>query len=123
MSDESRDPKISADDRWLDRMLDAAPPVEPSAAVRRAVAEIPLRHPRAEGSAGRGFGWPAYAMRLALLAALASLAVGAWVGSQADVLPEIALTEDAAAEETRDDAWDELALLAFADDLDTELAP
>jgi hypothetical protein len=118
MSDEPRDPITPADDQWLDRMLDAADPVQPSAALRRAVAEIPLRHPRAASS--RAWGWPAYVLRYALLAALASIAVGAWLGSQADVLPEVALGDDT---QTDDEAWDELALLAFADDLDAELAP
>ena len=56
----------------------------------------------------------------ALFAALASIAVGAWLGSQADVLPEVALGDET---QTDDEAWDELALLAFADELDAELAP
>lgn len=119
MSDEPRDPLKPAEDEWLDRMLDAADPVQPSAALRRAVAEIPLRHPRAAASP-RAFGWPAYVLRYALFAALASVAVGAWLGSQADVLPEVALGDEA---QTNDEAWDELALLAFADELDAELAP
>jgi hypothetical protein len=37
-----------------------------------------------------------------------------------DVLPEIALGDET---QTDDEAWDELALLAFADELDAELAP
>lgn len=128
MSDEPRDPLTPAEDQWLDRMLDAPVEVQPSAALRRVVAEIPLRHPRAASS--RAFG-PAYAawleghrlrrgyVRFALLAALASAAVGAWLGSRAEVLPELAIGEDDQANE----AWDELALLAFADDLDAELEP
>jgi hypothetical protein len=118
MSDEPRDPLTPAEDQWLDRMLDAPAPVLPSASVRRAVAEIPLRHPRAASS--RAFGLPAYAIRFALFAALASAAVGAWLGSQAEVLPELAIGEDV---QTDDEAWDELSLLAFADDLDAELQP
>lgn len=118
MNDE-RDPLSPAEDAWLGRMLDAAAPVEPSAAVRRAVAEIPLRHPR-PASAPRGLGWPAYAMRVALAAALASAAAGAWLGSRGDVLPEIAFEDGSSAS---DDAWDDLALLAFSDELDAELAP
>lgn len=123
MSDPSRDPKLTdAEDRWLDRMLDASPPIEPSAALRRAVAEIPLRHPRAESVAERGFGFPAYALRLGLLAALAAIAVGAWAGSQADVLPDVAVLGDTDTGQA-DDAWEELAVLAFADELDEELVP
>jgi hypothetical protein len=122
MSDESRDPKLTdAEDQWLDRMLDAATPIEPSAALRRVVAEIPLRHPRPDGAAER-FAVPAYVMSLGLLAALAVLAVGAWVGSQADVLSDVAVIDDADAGQA-DDAWEELAVLAFADALDEELEP
>jgi hypothetical protein len=123
MSDEPRDPKLTdAEDRWLDRMLDAASPIEPSAALRRVVAEIPLRHPRAHGAAERGFGLPAYVMAFGMLAAVAMLSVGAWVGSQADVLADVAVIDDADAARV-DDAWEELAVLAFADELDGELEP
>lgn len=118
MKDE-RDPLSPKEDAWLDRMLDAAAPIEPSAAVRRAVAEIPLRHPQ-PAAAPRGLGWPAWALRFALFAVLASAAAGAWLGSRTEVLPEIAFTDDA---QTDDGAWDELETLAFADDLDAELAP
>ena len=120
MKDE-RDPLSPAEDAWLDRMLDAAAPVEPSAAVRRVVAEIPLCHPQPV-SAPRRLGWlsPAHAMRVALVAALLSAAAGAWLGSRADVVPEIAFQAEATAS---GDAWDELALIAFANDLDAELAP
>jgi len=75
-----RDPKLTPDEeQWLDRMLQAPGPVEPSASLRRAVAEIPLRHPRpVEGllEAGRApslGSWPAAAFRYALLAAFASI--------------------------------------------------
>jgi hypothetical protein len=124
MSDEPRDPKLTeAEDQWLDRMLDTAAPIEPSAALRRVVAEIPLRHPRGESAAERGFGLPAYVMSFGLLAALAVLSIGAWVGSQADVLFDVAVIDDGDAGQADDDAWEELALLAFADELDEELVP
>jgi len=123
MSDEPRDPKLTdAEDQWLDRMLDAAAPIEPSAALRRVVAEIPLRHPRRESAVERGFGLPAYVMSFGLLAALAILSIGAWVGSQADVLSDVAVIDDGDAGQA-DDAWEELAVLAFADELDEELVP
>jgi hypothetical protein len=122
MTDDTRDPKPSeAEDQWLDRMLDTAAPIEPSAALRRVVAEIPLRHPRGEGAAERGFCLPAYVMSFGLLAALAVLSIGAWVGSQADVLSDVAVVDADAGQS--DDAWEELALLAFADELDEELVP
>lgn len=116
-----RDPELTPDEeQWLDRMLQAPGPIEPSAALRRAVAEIPLRHPRPvalDRAPSSGF-WPAAAFRYALLAALASIAIGAWVGYQGDVLPEIALE----ASQT-DDEWEELSLLAFADEVGEELEP
>jgi len=125
MSDERHDPKLSAhEDQWLDRVLSEAAPVEPSAALRRAVAEIPLRHPRAEGAGARGswLDWPSFAMRYALAAALVVLAVGAWFGYEANVLPEVVLIDEEA-QPSADDDWEELAQLAFADQLDEELAP
>jgi hypothetical protein len=123
MSDDTRDPNpTEAEEQWLDRMLDTAAPIEPSAALRRVVAEIPLRHPRGEGAAERGLGLPAYVMSFGLLAALAVLSIGAWVGSQAGVLSDVAVVDDADAGQS-DDAWEELALLAFADELDEELVP
>jgi len=122
MSDEMHDRKLPpAQEQWLDRMLNEAAPVEPSAALRRAVAEIPLRHPRAERADPRGV-WPAYVLRFALLTALTALAAGAWLGYEASVLPEIALSDDAA-DANADEGWEELAELAFADQLDEELEP
>lgn len=125
MSNQNRDPELSASERrWLDRMLSEAPPIEPSAALRRAVAEIPLRHPREPAAAARGVlaAWPSYAFRFALLAAIVSLAMGAWLGYQASVLPEVVLIDDGSAPNA-DEEWDELVELAFADRLDGELEP
>ena len=125
MSHDDRDPLSPAEEQWLDRMLKAAEPVEPSAAVRRAIAEIPLRHPLAAAGEGRvsGFGaWPASLVRFALFSALASIGVGAWLGYEADVLPEVAWSDQGEASQPEDE-WEELALLAFADELDEELAP
>jgi len=125
MSEREREPKLSPDEeQWLDRMLQAPAPIEPSAALRRAVAEIPLRHPRPiEGSsvadAPTFGGRSVAALRYALLAALTSMAVGAWLGYQGDVLPEVALEDSAQTE----DEWEELSLLAFADELEGELEP
>lgn len=132
MSESERDPKLSmTDEAWLDRVLRTAAPIEPSAAVRRAVAEIPLRHPRpaaaAEHASGLA-GWPARVLRFAMLTAVASVAVGAWLGYEANVLPSVAFDVQARAAapqdaENAEDAWEELALLAFAAELDEELAP
>lgn len=123
MSNEPRDPKLNdAEEQWLDRMLDTAAPVEPSATLRRVVAEIPLRHPHPHGASERGFGLPAFIMSFGLLAAVSLLSFGAWVGSQADVLSDIAMIDDPNAGQA-DEAWEELAVLAFADELDEELVP
>lgn len=104
------------DDAWLDRMLDAAPKVTPSATLRRAVAEIPLRHPHAPRAAIA----TRFALKSLLAGALLATLAGALVGSYGDsiALPVLASEEDAAAE-----PWDDLAVLAFATELDTELEP
>ena len=120
------------EERWLDEMLDTVKPVEPSAALRRAVAEIPLRHPQAaSGPEFAGFEIRrGLALRL-LLAAVLAAAAGVLVGRyyQSDLLPEQDLAAEtpsgtASPEQTEEEqAWEELAVLAFSDALDEELVP
>jgi hypothetical protein len=105
------------DDAWLDRMLDAAPEVKPSAALRRAVAEIPLRHPHAPRTAiATRFAW-----RAVLTGALLATLAGVLAGSYGDAL-ELDSVSPLASEEAAE-PWEDIAVLAFADELDTELSP
>jgi hypothetical protein len=103
------------DDAWLQRMLDAAPPVLPSAALRRAVAEIPLRHPHA----ARVRFASRFALRAALAGALLATLAGVIAGSYGGEALELDSAEAVAAEER----WQDLTVLAFATDLDAELEP
>jgi len=129
MSDESQEPKLSAaEDQWLDGVLRSAAKIEPSAALRRAVAEIPLRYPRTNPQPAEP-AWFAGSLssvfRFAFVAAVASVALGAWLGYEPDVLPELAVSTwtDPSEAWQADGEWEELAQLAFADELDAELAP
>ena len=122
----------------LDELLSSLPTPEPSAALRRAVAEIPLRHPkRAPGWFGPAPAWlPFRSLAAAALLAVAVLALGALAGLYAD--DELVASTGAgvsggatagadadagAREGERVDEIGELATLAFADDLDLELEP
>jgi hypothetical protein len=125
----------------LDELLSSLPAPEPSAALRRVVAEIPLRHPQAAaGSFGglfdrvpawfpfRSFGRAAlWAVVLLALGALAGLYVDdELVASTPDGARQRSGTEEVSNEESETstgDELDDLALLAFADDLDAELEP
>jgi hypothetical protein len=84
-------------DRELTRKLAQLPGPEPSAALRRAVAEIPLRHPRAQGA----LAWPLRSLWQAALSATFVAALGLAAGF-------------ATAEPETDEGWDELRALAFA---------
>jgi hypothetical protein len=100
----------------------AAP--EPSAALRRAVAEIPLRHPQPEPMAA-ALSWLPLRSLWALVASGAlMLALGALSGVWASDL-DLSLqdAEQVQAEQTEDDALTELSELAFAAELDEELSP
>jgi hypothetical protein len=123
-------------DRHLDELLSSLPTPEPSAALRRAVAEIPLRHPqRAPWFFGPAPAWlPFRSLAAAALVAVAVLALGALAGLYGDdelVAGSADRASDGATagagadagETERVDEIGELATLAFADDLDTELEP
>jgi hypothetical protein len=119
----------------LDELLSTLPAPEPSAALRRAVAEIPLRHPQpAHGWLGPAPAWFPFRSfgRAALLAAVV-LALGALAGLYGDD-EVVASTPDGARDGApanmdaqpgtdRVDELSDLAVLAFADDLDAELEP
>jgi hypothetical protein len=99
---------------------------EPSAALRRAVAEIPLRHP--QQTAASATLWPLrWGSAWALFASAAVMVMlGALSGSMSRDVDFAELTgagteNDASADER--ETIDELAELAFASDLDDELAP
>jgi hypothetical protein len=101
------------DDR-LDELLKASPDVTPSAALMRAVAEIPLRHPREAWMAPFG-GLRRWAMVLA-----AALAMGAVVGVALPDDPVKSANEEIFAD---DDGYDALSTVALGADLSEELAP
>jgi hypothetical protein len=98
---------------------------QPSAALRRAVAEIPLRHPLGE-DARAAFGWLPLRSAWALLASAALImALGALTGAAVDGIDvgvavqsaePVGLTGD-------EDTLGDLTELAFASELDRELAP
>jgi hypothetical protein len=108
--------RLLTEARALADAFDAMPEPEPSAALQRAVAEIPLRHPQP----ARNLGWAGLlpfrsASRAALSAALIVLLgvlSGVW---SAD-------SESGAYEASADD-WQDLAALTLAADLDQELEP
>jgi hypothetical protein len=120
----------------LDELLSLLPTPEPSAALRRAVAEVPLRHPnRAPGFFGPSPAWlPFRSLATAALLAASVLGLGELAGQYTDnelVASSAAGMSDGASDGTGLDAGEsdrfdetrELAMLAFADDLDAELEP
>jgi hypothetical protein len=103
----------------LSDALDQLAVPEPSAALRRAVAEIPLRHPRPalSDSTERSSAWsPFRSLRAAALSAVLILVLGALSGA-------LSAGGDADASTMTDDDWGDLASLTFAANLDQELAP
>lgn len=99
----------------LAHALDALPSPEPSAALRRAVAEIPLRHPRPVSAQARSFAahWsPLASARRMFVAALAVAMLGAATGSLTAATSPVASANE--------DEWDDLSALAFASDLDLD---
>ena len=97
---------LLADAEALARTLNSLRDPEPSAALQRAVAEIPLRHPRPPAIVSLPFRsvWRA-ALSAAFVVLLGALS-GAW---SMETAPE----ED----------WNDMASLAFVTELDQELAP
>jgi anti-sigma factor RsiW len=121
----ARDPqaaRLFAEAQALDRALASVRAPVPSAALRRAVAEIPLRHPQPQAAL-----WPFRPMWAFALAATFMFALGvtsgAFVGGF-DATPE-ELTASAAdsSDELEDDDLALVAELAFAAPLEEELAP
>jgi len=108
----------------LERGLQSMTAPEPSAALRRAVAEIPLRHPQ-PAPAAAAFGWlPLRSAWVLTASAALMLALGALSGALAGDL-DLSLQAETTqlADEPEDDALSELSELAFADELDQELVP
>jgi len=95
--------------RQVDRWLDDAEDIAPSAALLRSIAEIPLRH--AATVQKSGWGWLRNAFALAgTIAAAAGLVIGMSTS-------EPAATSDAASD------WDDLSTLALGMDVSEDLAP
>lgn len=125
--------RMLAEAATLERALAALDAPEPSAALRRAVAEIPLRHPQAEGALA-AFAWLplrsawALAASAGLIVALGAL-TGALAGdvdltfAPAQQVGDDAGDGDGAGEADEDDTFTQLSELAFAAELDRELAP
>ncbi len=110
----------------LEAGLQGMPAPEPSAALRRAVAEIPLRHP--QPAAGAASLLPLrWRSAWALFASAALMvALGALSGSltrDADLTALAAGSAEVEPGASDSDPLAELAELAFASDLDDELAP
>jgi hypothetical protein len=102
-------------DDQLHELLQQSPDREPSAALMRTVAEIPLRHPH-EGMSWLPFGgFRRWAMVLA-----AALAMGAAFGVAFPDAPGKTASEELA---TDDDGYDALSTVALGADLSEELSP
>ena len=105
----------------LTRALARLPAPEPSAALRRAVAEIPLRHPQ---TAPGSFALPFRPLWAWLAAGTLMVALGALSGALAsDIDLSPVLAQPAPSEDAAEDELSELTELAFAAELDEELAP
>lgn len=131
----AQDPELSALQREaseLDDMLGALETPVPSAALRRAVAEIPLRHVREPGRSvgllelfGAGLMGRLRFAASFLVALGAGLAAGRMApateggGDAPEQTLELA-AGDAASPSDPDSAWEEFAALAFADSLTLE---
>ena len=90
----------------LDELLSLDPDASPTAELRRAVAEIPIRHPQATGLKAW---WPFGSLWQPAFAGAFVLALGVWAGQQP-------VTDQTTATAGMDDTeeWDELSALAFA---------
>lgn len=92
-------------DERLDALLKAAPDVEPSASLMRAVAEIPLRHPRTAA-------WWPFGLRRWVAVAAAALAAGVVLGV---AVPDFESDDDA--------GLDALSTVAMGGDFSEDVAP
>lgn len=108
----------------LERVLASMQSVEPSAALRRAVAEIPLRNPRPAFEQAFGF-LPLRSVWALFSCAALIMALGAASGAWAEA--RVLSFEDGAAPSAEvssdDEALAEWTELAFAVELERELAP
>jgi hypothetical protein len=105
-------------DEQLDALLKAAPDVAPSAALLRAVAEIPLRHPRGVGAEAW---WPFGGVRRWIFVATAALAMGAALGALLPEDPGKSATEESLSDD--DTGYDALSTIALGADISEELTP
>ena len=134
----ARDPeaqRVQREAAELDAMLDGEVALEPSAALRRAVAEIPLRAaPASVPVAIPGLPWLLASFRRAAFAAAAVLALGVLAGVSTSAMDDEPLAGTAVSadqgdrlaaqgDEDGDDSLDTLVALAFNDVLDEEALP
>lgn len=115
----------SKEETELDQAMRSLGEPTPSAALRRAIAEIPLRHPRAERA--RPAWLPLRAVWALAAAGVLAVALGAasgtWLG-EIDVAFGIDATEPSdEAEQAYDEELLEASELAFAQTLEEELKP
>jgi hypothetical protein len=103
-------------DHQLDALLKASPDVEPSAALLRAVAEIPIRHSRESSS-----WWPFGGFRRWAMILAGALAMGAVFGIALPDDPGKTASDDLAMDD--DPGYDALSTVALGADLSEELAP
>ena len=103
-SEEARTLLVEAE--ALARTLNSLRDPEPSAGLRRAVAEIPLRHPRTPADWPLPLRWVWRAGLSAVVVVLLGALSGAW-----------------SMETAPDEEWGDMASLAFVTELDQELAP
>jgi hypothetical protein len=111
---------LLAEAEALARTLDALPAPQPSAALQRAVAEIPLRHAQTSGALELFALSPFRSMTRAMMSAVVIVVLGVLSGvwsADSDSSPDVALSAAEA------DEWHDVSALAFATDLDKELAP
>lgn len=107
LQSDARAVELHAQAAKLDSLLDAAPLQELSPALRARVAELPLRHPRAERAAF--WPWPGV-WRVVAAGALAGM-LGVLGGT-------FIADDDSMASE--DDGWDEIASVAFVAGIEEE---
>jgi hypothetical protein len=122
LAEDPRAQQLLAQAVLVERGLQSLPTPEPSAALRRAVAEIPLRHSPREAPPLRLplRSFAALFASAALIVALGALS-GAWASDRG---PATQTAQRVEAEDGAEvDALTELTELAFAAELDEELSP